>query len=135
MVEFTVVGRPKGKGRPRFVRGHAYTPPETKAYEAQVRWAFQTSKGYKFHGAVGIVIDAYFKPPKATAKLQLQRMMEHDIRPPKKPDVDNIAKIVMDALNGLAYDDDKQIVELTVRKWYGHDNCVTVRLYDEGIAL
>lgn len=132
MTEFTIQGKPKGKDRPRFYKGHAYTPPETKKYEGLVRWAYHAANGYKYGGGVAIVIDAYFKPPARTTKAMLQKMLDCELRPKRKPDLDNVAKIIMDALNGIAYDDDSQVVELTVRKWFGLTDKVTVKIYDEG---
>ena len=48
------------------------------------------------------------------------------IHPTKKPDADNIAKIIMDALNGVAYEDDRQVVELIVRKFFSDTAYVDV---------
>ena len=58
-------------------------------------------------------------------------MATNEIRPTKKPDNDNIAKIILDALNGVAYQDDKQVVSLQVEKYYTEaDEMVTVELQE-----
>jgi Holliday junction resolvase RusA-like endonuclease len=67
---------------------------------------------------VGIYIKACFSIPKSTSKKKHKLMLENIIRPTKKPDADNIAKIVCDALNGIAFLDDKQIVDARITKWY-----------------
>ena len=46
-------------------------------------------------------------------------MLKNEIRPTKKPDLDNVAKLILDSLNNVAYKDDSQIVMLKVEKFYG----------------
>jgi len=111
-------GDPKGKDRPRFARGHTYTPKPTKDYEKKVVEAFKDVYNDMLDGALEVSIDVYYKPTKSTSKKDRLLMLGGHIRPAKKPDADNIAKIILDALNGHAYEDDKQVVELTVKKFY-----------------
>lgn len=121
ILEFTVPGEPKGKGRPRVTRtGHAFTPKDTVMYENLVRTSF--TQEYPGHipitdKEITAVIKAYYGMPKASKKKTTQ-MIEEVIRPKKKPDLDNIAKAVLDSLNGIAYKDDSQIVSLTIDKAY-----------------
>lgn len=120
IVQFVVKGTPKGKARPRFVRTgkgvRTYTPKATETYQNDVLSAYMdTYKGTKLNGPIYARITAYFDIPKSTPKNKRAGMKWYD----KKPDVDNIAKSVMDALNGVAYDDDKQIIWLVIRKMYG----------------
>lgn len=68
--------------------------------------------------ALKVEIDAYFGIPKSASKKKREAMINKQIRPSKKPDCDNIEKAILDALNGIAYVDDKQVIEATVRKWY-----------------
>ena len=120
-LEFSVPGEPKGKGRPRVTRGgHAYTPKDTVMYENLVRTSFR--QAYPDHipvtdKEITAEIRAYYSMPKASKKKTTQ-MIEGVIRPKKKPDLDNIAKAVLDSLNGIAYKDDSQIVSLTIDKAY-----------------
>lgn len=119
MVSFTVPGEPVGKGRPKFTRtGHAYTPEKTRYYEQVVQMAARLKMQRPFDGAVRIAICANYAIPKKTGKTARLKMIEGIMRPLKKPDVDNIAKIILDALNGIAYHDDKQVVEMHVAKFY-----------------
>lgn len=50
------------------------------------------------------------------------------IFPTKKPDIDNVIKVIADALNGVAYDDDKQIIDVSARKVYSETPRVDVRI-------
>lgn len=125
MIEFTIPGEPKGKGRPRHERnGHTYTPRDTKEYEEEVRIRFRKAirddeklaKQFPLTGPVKVTIWAYFKIPKSITKKRLKQIRDGEDFPTKKPDIDNIEKIIEDALNGLAYKDDSQIVEVFKRK-------------------
>ncbi len=128
---FDVPGKPQGKGRPRFTRsGHTYTPDHTAEYEERVKLAYKQAGGGKLSGFVSADILAVFTVPKSYTKAQRAAALNASFAP-KKPDCDNIAKIILDALNGLAYDDDAQVVKLRVEKRYGETERVLVVL-DEG---
>lgn len=124
-MEFIVEGEPQGKARPRFSRrsGTVYTPSKTAEYEKEIRYSYLAVSGGKLipAGSYAVVtVDAYFKIPKSYTKKK-RLACEHNInRPDKKPDIDNILKVVLDALNGVAYEDDKQVVEVRCRKWYSN---------------
>lgn len=122
MVEFMVLGAPKGKERPRAAklrdRTIVYTPKKTKDYEREIATAYRTQCRGIFSGAVAIEIHAYYEIPKSASRKRVLDMVSDRERPTKKPDGDNIAKAVCDALNGVAYKDDSQVVDLTVRKYY-----------------
>ena len=75
-------------------------------------------------------IIAYFAVPKSYSKAKRLDCVLNNLRPTKKPDADNIAKIILDSLNGIAYDDDSQIVELTViKEWTDGQERVEFNLY------
>lgn len=93
------------KRRPRFANGKAYVDKATKADEAAVRAAY---RGPKFQGPVQVRIFV-FKPLKSVKEDQWHPFIE-------KPDVDNVAKAVLDGLNGVAYEDDAQVTDLHVIK-------------------
>ena len=122
MVEFMALGAPKGKERPRAAklrdRTIVYTPKKTKDYEREIATAYRTQCRGIFSGAVAIEIHAYYEIPKSASRKRVLDMVSDRERPTKKPDGDNIAKAVCDALNGVAYKDDSQVVDLTVRKYY-----------------
>lgn len=121
-ITFTVPGEPRGKGRPRFSKnGHAYTDSETKAYENKIIAYYR-----KAHGAartadtafVTVDVIAYLPIPKGATKTQAAGMAEKKILPSRKPDVDNILKVVLDALNGVAYKDDARVHKTSCVKYY-----------------
>lgn len=122
MTQFTVLGAPQGKERPRAAklrdRTIMYTPKKTRDYEREIATAYRTQCNGMFSGAVQMEIHAYYEIPKSASRKKVLDMVSDKERPTKKPDGDNIAKAVCDALNGLAYKDDSQVVDLTVRKYY-----------------
>jgi Holliday junction resolvase RusA-like endonuclease len=135
MIEFCVPGKPRGKGRPRFSRnGHAYTPAETAAYENLIALACSEAKGDNpaLTGPVAVYIRAYKEPPKSASKRKREAMLVGDIRPTNKPDLDNIIKAVLDGCNGVAYLDDKQIVELSTEVWYADEPRIEVKIKEVG---
>lgn len=121
-ITFTVPGKPRGKGRPRFSRGRAYTPEKTREYEELIRRCYLLHGGVKLEGAVTLSILAIYPIPKKTKAADRQRMVQGYELPLKKPDGDNIEKAVADALNGVAYDDDSQIVSARWEKRFGADD-------------
>ena len=126
---FEILGKPYGKGRPRFTRnGHTYTPAETTNYENLVRLAYQQAGCEKLEGEIVATIKAVYPIPKSTSKKKRAEMLAVNIRPTVKPDCDNIAKTILDALNKIAYDDDSQVVGLGVVKVYGEVAKVIVEL-------
>lgn len=118
MITFFVAGAPKGKGRPRFSRNRAYTPRETVEYEKRIA---QSYDGDMHTSPVFVDIRAFFAIPRSYTKKQKTAIENGDLMPTKKPDADNIAKVVLDALNGVAYEDDRQVVDLAVVKMYSTD--------------
>lgn len=134
-IKFSIPGQPFGKQRPRVVsRGtfsKAYTPKETVSYENLVKLMYsQAAKGKMFpDGAMlDVRIIVYYDIPKSTSKKKRKEMLEHKIRPAKKPDWDNIGKIVCDSLNLVAYHDDSAVVDAQVRKFYSENPRVDVTI-------
>lgn len=132
MCDFEIEGKPVGKGRPRFKRMgnfvQTYTPEKTAEYEKLVRMKFQNAGGAITDKPVRVGITAFFAPPKSTKKRDRIEMLANLILPTKKPDCDNIAKIILDALNKIAYKDDAQVVDLSVKKIYSEFAKVSVHI-------
>ena len=129
MVKFIIPGEPKAKQRPRIGKWGAYTPEMTVQYENWVKECYLSQlKNKSLEGEIRANITAYFGIAKSISKTKRADMVRGKIRCTKRPDVDNIAKIVLDSLNGIAYDDDSQIVELNVKKCYSENPCVEVEL-------
>lgn len=120
--EFEVPGEIIGKERPRvnMYTGRVYTPNKTKDYEFLVQQYFKIKyPSYKeLEGRLSISIIAYLKIPKSTSKVKTQEMLENKISPTKKPDVDNIAKSILDAMNGFVFKDDNQVSKISIEKRY-----------------
>ena len=134
IARFTVPGPPQGKGRPRFTRtGHAFTPAKTAEYERQIRQAYTRQCGQTFpdDAALRVKIVAWFSVPASDSKARRDMKLKHKMLPIKKPDWDNIGKVVCDALNGVAYKDDAQIVTAVVYKFYGDQPRVEVEIKTE----
>ena len=136
-VKFTVLGEPKGKGRPRFSTqtGRAFTPKQTVNYETLVHTEYMVQcKGFRFPDeermVVRLRVNSYI--PKSGSKKEKAKKLENIIRPTKKPDMDNVVKMVADALNQVAYKDDTQIVDCQVRKFYSEQPRIEVIIQEVG---
>lgn len=125
---------PTPKGRPRFTRfGKAYTPKKTQDYEKKIADYFkQNPNRFKFEKDIPVAINLVFGMPipKSTPKSRKEAMIEGIIKHTKRPDVDNMAKAVLDALNGLAWDDDSQIVRLSITKEYTKEPYVYLYMHE-----
>lgn len=120
-IRFSVPGEPVGKARPRFTKnGHAYTPDKTRSYEAIVKLcAMKAMKGKKLlTGAISLSVTAFFPIPKYFTKAIREKALLGELRHQKKPDWDNVGKVVSDALNGVVYADDAKVSHATVDKRY-----------------
>lgn len=120
---FTIPGKPCGKARPRVTRNGAFNTKQTRGYEAKVQESFFCTYGTEaevFSGPVVVTVDAYYPIPKSTPKRDLVAIKNGDHYPTKKPDIDNVFKIIADALNGVAYQDDKQIIKAQLSKRFGN---------------
>lgn len=122
MIDYIVVeGTVKGKSRPRLSTntGRIYTPKPTKNYEELIAWCYRTQGGRNFLDQpvkVEIIIERQI--PKGASKADRAEMMAGIQLQLYKPDCDNVGKVVLDALNGVAYNDDQQVVELNiVKRW------------------
>lgn len=142
-VTFHVPGKPQGKARARTFYNKAMgkhmsvTPDGTVLYENLIKERFLNCSGgfYVERGTpVTLRVIARFLPPKSVSKKRQSEMLEGAEMPLKKPDMDNIVKVVADALNGVAYHDDTQIVYVIAKKAYstleGLD--ITVEEYSDG---
>lgn len=131
MIEFTVEGKPVGKARPRVTRNGTYTPTKTKNYEKLVQWSYRNKyKGQALNGPIRLDITFFMYIPKNTSKKRTEMKIAREILPTKKPDWDNMAKAITDALNGLAYKDDNQIVEAHIYKYFSDDPRAVVRIQE-----
>jgi len=136
-IMFTIYGEPVAKGRPRFAkRGNyvqAYTPVKTKTYEDEVRLLATKAKGSgsTLEGSVGVFIYITFSVPQSYSKRNREACLSGKTKHIKKPDLDNVAKAVIDGMNGIIFKDDSQITSLHVTKVYGEVGKVEVLVREE----
>ena len=130
--EFEVPGKVIGKGRPRLnsYTGVVYTPTKTKDYESLVEQYFllKYTRFKILEGRIKVSIIAYFSIPKATKKSDINEMLDNNISPTKKPDIDNIVKAVLDSMNKFAFKDDNQITKLEVEKKYALEDKIYIKI-------
>ena len=134
MRAFVIEGEPKGKGRPRFNSnsGFAYTPENTVMYENLIKMSYrQECNEPMYEKGVPLVVQitAFYSIPQSASRTKRQNMLFEKIRPTKKPDIDNLCKVVMDSLNKIAYHDDAQVVKATVSKFYSDYPRVFVQIW------
>jgi Holliday junction resolvase RusA-like endonuclease len=120
LVEFTVPGEVRGKGRPRFDgrRGRTYTDAKTAAYEQTVQTMARLAMAgaAPVDGPVRLLVTAYIEVPRSYSARKRQYCLLGRTFPTKKPDFDNCEKIIADALKGVVYIDDAQVVQWAGRK-------------------
>ena len=136
-IEFEVLGKVKAKQSVKFANiggfMRKYTPSDVKSYANWVKLSFmQKYPNWDINtfnnASLMCEIDVDFLIPKSFSKSKKELAAAGIIRPTVKPDCDNIAKNINDALNGIAFSDDKQIVSLTIRKWYSDSEKVKIRI-------
>ena len=149
-VWFNLPGRPQGKERHRTTKeGHTYTPTKTKEYENRVKgayWMALHAMGVTLNDRIKtadieLEIEAVYPVAASESKTKQALKIAGHVKPRSKPDLDNVAKIVMDGLNDFAYKDDAQVTRLVAVKRFGtepgvyvrviHRNCIGERLWTE----
>lgn len=135
-ISLVIPGPPRGKGRPRFTRqGHAYTDAKTRAYEKHIRTLFIEKYGRDFvplEGPIEMEIIVGFPIPASASKKRRQEMLWGHECPTKRPDLSNLVKGPEDALNGLAYKDDAQVVSFAAIKQYSSKPRVEIKIRKAG---
>ena len=132
-IEFFVPGRPVGKERPRVYGNRAFTPTKTKDYEAAVGWAYKAAGGKMMEGGVKVTIEVVFAPPESLSKTRREKMLYEACL--HRPDLDNVAKSVLDGLQGVAFKDDAQVVELVCHKKYGAQTGLYAVVSDGAVSV
>ena len=132
-LQFTIPGPPIGKGRPRFSsvggRPRSYTPAVTRDYESLIaaRAAEAMAGREPLQTPLTVYIYASMSVPLSWSKAKRQAALDGDIYP-ARPDVDNIAKTVLDGMQGVVFENDSQVTYLKVSKKYADEGMVTVWL-------
>ena len=136
MIHFKIEGRGVPQGRPRAVRMGAgvrmYDPPKSKAYKqmvsARVRSYMKINGIQTITEPLAIHLNFYFTTPKSYSKKRIRAIEAKEELFTKKPDLDNLAKSILDSCNNLLFKDDSQIVGLTIGKHYGDEDYVDVKV-------
>lgn len=137
MITFIVEGKPQGKARARTFydkraeKMRSITPEQTKSYENLIRWKYKAAGGI-YHGENTLQVDiqAFYPVPKGFSKAKRNAALNGNLRPTTKPDCDNIIKVVLDALNGIAYYDDKQVVSVSCKKFYSEAGFLNIEIQE-----
>ena len=126
--EAFIKAEPVAKQRPRLTRsGHAYTPAKTRDYEALIHreWVDQCGET-AIEGAIEVNVTFGMRVPKSFSSVKRSKALSGEIKPAVRPDIDNLVKAVLDALNGVAFKDDGQITKINALKVYSESPCVWV---------
>ena len=150
MIYFKLNSEPVGKGRPRVtarrgkgndsaVWAHAYTPKKTRQFEEEVRFEFMANTSERmpvYEKDVPLVMKCTFAfaVPKSYTKKKRAACLSGELMHTHKPDADNVAKAVADALSGYAFADDSQIVEMILEKIYAEESYVEVTIYPKVVT-
>ena len=132
-VSFVIPTKPSGKERPRLARGIVYTPAKTVAYENFIKGCYIEQCGNVSFGdrSIKMHIKAYVPVLTKFRKAEKIAALEGKIKPTAKPDADNILKALLDALNEVAYDDDRYIYQISVERVYSNKPRTEVTISDE----
>ena len=128
LITIIVSGKIQAKQRARVSRKFAYTPAETVNYERYIQWLYTQMTKHFFDSAVKLDVYCFLTPPQSSSAKKRKAMLNHEIKPTKKPDWDNVGKIVSDSLNKLAYHDDSQVTCGKSMKRYAEKECLIITL-------
>lgn len=119
-MKFEIPLQAVAKQRPRFSNGKVYTPQKTRNFENDILYFVSRENVTKIRGPISARIEVFYQKPKSISKRAIWKVT--------KPDVDNIAKSVLDALNGYCYVDDNQVCELYISKKYSDRSYILLTL-------
>lgn len=134
MITFQVPGEAIGKQRPRAttIGGFArlYTPSKTVNYEGNVAWWAKQAMGERplFEGPVAVTMEVWRAIPMSWSRKKHEDALSGRLMPTTKPDIDNVVKAVFDAINGVVWRDDVQVVQLRLTKAYARVPGVRVQV-------
>jgi len=133
VVSFEIDTRPIGQERHRTAYlGHNYTPNKTKEFQKLIRWIYKSNSRHIFTCPVAILMKFCFAIPTSTSQKEKKRIVNKCYEPyPKKPDTDNIEKAILDALNKVAWHDDRQVTYVSKRKCYDKSNRIVIHIFED----
>ena len=126
-----MAGVPCQRPRAAFINGRAqiYEPKKTKDFEKKIAEHYrEATGGYRFPDDAPLIVSMAFgfKPPESASKKRKEEMIWGKVPYIKRPDLDNLAKAVLDGLNEVAFKDDSQIIALNVSKEYAREDRIWV---------
>jgi Holliday junction resolvase RusA-like endonuclease len=124
-----IPGDPVPQKQTQFVRktGIAYNP--SKSSQDRIRWCVRPyAPSEPLACPVSLKISFYFEPPKSTSGIRRRQMLNGVIHHTKKPDADNCAYLITNALKGIFYVDDSQIIDLSISKRFGSPSKTIVQI-------
>jgi Holliday junction resolvase RusA-like endonuclease len=138
MISLIIPGSPQGKQRARVFLVHgrmiATTPKKTRTYEAVIRDLFciQYPDFVPLQEALAVSVRAFHPIPKSMSKKDRARIESGEMKPTTRPDADNCLKAVLDALEGVAYRNDSQVVSLRAEKFYSEQPRMEIEIRETG---
>lgn len=117
MIQLNIPGNPKSQLRPRLGRKGVYNP--SRKHKAAAQWSLATQYHDKpLEGPLEILLEFYFSAPVSCSKKKQREIYSGSIPYTKKPDVDNLIKLTLDAMNGIVFKDDSLVVKISAIKCY-----------------
>ena len=131
MIVFTVLGLPRPQGRPRFARrtGHAYDP-SAAAKESFLAKALAWKPDVPLDGPLQVNLTFTFHRPKSHLTSKGEVKPNAPTAHTQRPDLDNLAKLVYDSLNGVFFLDDRQICQRVDNKGWGEMDSTVVQIQE-----
>ena len=126
-VKYTIYHEPVAQGRPRFARGRAYDPPKSKAYKEFVALTAKRHFSKPLEGALSIRVVFYMPMPKSWSKGKKEQ--HEGLFHTSRPDIDNLCKALLDGLNGVAFEDDGQVVCLQAWKFWSSEPKIEIEVW------
>jgi Holliday junction resolvase RusA-like endonuclease len=135
-MNYVVEGTPVGKGRPKFARRgkfvSTYTPTKTRTYEDTIKVAARQAMTIEpLQTPVTVFVYISVPIPASYSKKRKEACLSGFEKPMKKPDVDNVSKCFLDAMNGIVYVDDVQVISLHMTKVYNTVGMVEVMVRED----
>ena len=132
IIQLTIPGEPQGKQRPRWSPVGTYSPKKTVNYETYIKelFAIKYPDFVPVESVLEMELIIWLMIPASTSKRKKALMECGDLRPGKIPDVDNVLKVVMDALEKLAYKNDAKIVTAHQGKFYANKPHLDINIYE-----
>jgi Holliday junction resolvase RusA-like endonuclease len=135
VIELIIPGDYHGQGRPRTVTNKftrkttTYNPNAKEKKDLQKLIRFLTREK-PLTGAISVNLTIYRKMQKSLSKKEREAKAKGIIRPTVKPDIDNKIKLILDAMNGIVWEDDNQIVELNAKEYYSDDPRIEAKIFE-----